>query len=110
MFAANGDARANYNLGVMYREGFGLIRMTYEALTHFIAAAEDGHMLGNYAVGLALLRGRGSDVDAEAALFYLKEATLLDMLYRQWKLVGFILRQADRKRCCSGSFLVVTGT
>ena len=77
MFAANGDARANYNLGVMYREGLGVEQDDIEALTHFIAAAEDGHMLGNYAVGLAFLRGRGSDVDAEAALFYLKEATLL---------------------------------
>ena len=54
MFAANGDARANYNLGVMYREGFGVDQDDIEALTHFIAAAEDGHMLGNYAVGLAL--------------------------------------------------------
>ena len=77
MFAADGDARANYNLGVMYREGFDVDQDDIEALTHFIAAAEDGHMLGNYAVGLAFLRGRGSDVDAEAALFYLKEATLL---------------------------------
>ena len=77
MFAANGDARANYNLGIMYREGLGVDQYDIEALTHFIAAAEDGHMLGNYAVGLAFLRGRGSDIDVEAALFYLKEATLL---------------------------------
>ena len=77
MFAANGDARANYNLGIMYREGLGVGQDDIEALTHFIAAAEDGHMLGNYAVGLAFLRGRGSDVDAETALSYLKEATLL---------------------------------
>ena len=77
LFAANGDARANYNLGIMYREGLGVDQDDIEALTHFIAAAEDGHMLGNYAVGLAFLRGRGSDVDGEAALSYLKEATLL---------------------------------
>ena len=77
MFAANGDARANYNLGIMYREGLGVDQDDIGALTHFIAAAEDGHMLGNYAVGLAFLRGRGSDVDAETALSYLKEATLL---------------------------------
>ena len=77
LFAANGDARANYNLGIMYREGMGVDQNDIEALTHFIAAAEDGHMLGNYAVGLSFLLGRGSDVDAEAALFYLKEATLL---------------------------------
>ncbi len=77
LFAANGDARANYNLGIMYREGLGVDQDDIEALTHFIAAAEDGHMLGNYTVGLAFLRGRGSDVDGEAALSYLKEATLL---------------------------------
>ena len=77
LFAANGDARANYNLGVMYREGLGVDQDDVEALTYFIAAAEDGHMLGNYAVGLAFLRGRGSDIDAEAALIYLEEATLL---------------------------------
>ena len=61
----------------MYREGMGVDQNDIEALTHFIAAVEDGHMLGNYAVGLSFLLGRGSDVDAEAALFYLKEATLL---------------------------------
>ena len=33
MFAANGDARANYNLGVMYREGFGVEQDDIEALT-----------------------------------------------------------------------------
>ena len=77
MFAADGDARANYNLGIMYREGLGVDQDDIEALTHFIAAAENGHMLGNYAVGLAFLRGKGSDVDAQAALYYLKEATLL---------------------------------
>ncbi len=42
MFAANGDARANYNLRVMYREGFGVDHDDIEALTHFIAAAEMG--------------------------------------------------------------------
>ena len=77
LYAANGDARANYNLGVMYREGLGVVQNDIEALTHFIIAAEAGHMLSNYAVGLAFLRGRGSNVDAEAALSYFKEATLL---------------------------------
>ena len=34
-------------------------------------------MLGNYAVGLAFLTGKGSDIDAEAAIHYLSEAALL---------------------------------
>ncbi|MDC3235294.1 hypothetical protein OBB02_04560 [Candidatus Puniceispirillum sp.] len=34
-------------------------------------------MLGNYAVGLAFLMGKGSYIDAKAAIHYLTEATLL---------------------------------
>ena len=52
-FAANGDTQANYNLGLMYREGLGVEKDDVQSLTHLIAAAENGHMLGNYAVGLA---------------------------------------------------------
>ena len=76
-FAANGDAKANYNLGTMYREGLGVEKDEVQSLSHFIAAAENGHMLGNYAVGLAFLLGKGSDIDAEAAIHYLTEAALL---------------------------------
>ena len=77
LFAANGDAKANYNLGIMYREGLGVEKDDVQSLTHFIEAAENGHMLGNYAVGLAFLTGKGSDIDAEAAIHYLSEAALL---------------------------------
>ena len=76
-FAANGDAKANYNLGTMYREGLGVEKDEVQSLSHFIAAAENGHMLGNYAVGLAFLTGKGSDIDAKAAIHYLTEAALL---------------------------------
>ena len=61
----------------MYREGLGVEKDDVQSLTHLIAAAENGHMLGNYAVGLAFLTGKGSDVDAEAAIHYLSEAALL---------------------------------
>ena len=77
LFAANGDTKANYNLGIMYREGLGVEKDDVQSLTHLIMAAENGHMLGNYAVGLAFLTGKGSDIDAEAAIHYLSEAALL---------------------------------
>ena len=77
LFAANGDTKANYNLGIMYREGLGVEKDDVQSLTHLITAAENGHMLGNYAVGLAFLNGKGSDIDAEAAIHYLSEAALL---------------------------------
>ena len=76
-FAANGDTKANYNLGIMYRDGLGVEKDDVQSLTHFIEAAENGHMLGNYAVGLAFLTGKGVDIDAEAAIHYLSEAALL---------------------------------
>ena len=77
LFAANGDSKANYNLGIMYREGLGVEKNDVQSLIHFIEAAENGHMLGNYAVGLAFLMGKGSNVDAEAAIHYFSEAALL---------------------------------
>ena len=75
-FAANGDTKANYNLGIMFREGLGVKKDDVQSLTHFIEAAENGHMLGNYAVGRAFLTGKGSDIDAKAAIHYLTEAAL----------------------------------
>ena len=77
LFAANGDNRASYNLGIMYREGLGVKKDDVQSLAHFVEAAENGHMLGNYSVGLAFLAGKGSDVNADAAIHYLKEAALL---------------------------------
>ncbi len=77
LFAANGDAKAQYNLGVMYREGLGVKKDDVQSLIHFVEAAERGHMLGNYAVGIAFLSGKGSEIDAETAIHYLSEAALL---------------------------------
>ena len=77
LFAANGDTKANYNLGIMYRDGLGVKKDDVQSLVHFIEAAENRHMLGNYAVGLALLTGKGSDIDVETGIHYLTEAALL---------------------------------
>lgn len=75
-FAASGDARAQYNLAIMYRDGLGVEQNDVQALSFFIQAAEGEHMLAKYAVGLAFRHGRGSDVDANAAIEYLSEAAL----------------------------------
>ena len=45
-------------------------------LLWFIAAAESGHMLGQYAAGLAFDQGRGIDRDFDNAMHYLREAAL----------------------------------
>ena len=45
-FAANGDFRAHYNLGIMYRDGLGVKKNDVQSLAHFLEAAESGHMFG----------------------------------------------------------------
>ena len=76
LLAANDDPRAQYTMGVMYRQGLGVAQDDREALLWYLAAAEAGHMLGQYAAGLAFDRGIGADRDVGNALHYLREAAL----------------------------------
>ncbi len=76
LYAANGDPRAQYTMGVIYRRGAGVEQDDREALLWFLAAAESGHMLGQYAAGLAFDQGRGIDRDFNNAVHYLREAAL----------------------------------
>ena len=76
LYAANGDPRAQYTIGVMHRRGAGVEQDDREALLWFLAAAESGHMLGQYAAGLAFDQGRGIDRDFDNAIHYLREAAL----------------------------------
>ena len=76
LYAANGDPRAQYTMGVMHRKGAGVDQDDREALLWFLAAAESGHMLGQYAAGLAFDQGRGIDRDFDNAVHYLREAAL----------------------------------
>jgi len=76
LLAANDDPRAQYTMGVMHRRGLGVAQDDREALLWHLAAAEAGHMLGQYAAGLAFDRAVGTDRDVGNALHYLGEAAL----------------------------------
>lgn len=76
LHAANGDARAQYTMGVMYRRGLGVAQDDREALLWYLSAAEAGHMLGQYAAGHAFDNAIGADRDVGNALHYLGEAAL----------------------------------
>ena len=76
LFAANGDPRAQYTMGVMHRKGVGTEQDDREALLWFLASAEAGYMLGQYAAGLAFDRAIGTDRDVTNAIHYLQEASL----------------------------------
>ncbi len=76
-FASNGDARSQYNMGILYRDGLGFEKNSSAALAWFLLAAEQKHVLANYAVGLLLRDGPVDVQRPERAVHYLKEAGFL---------------------------------
>ena len=65
-----GDADAQFNLGVAYRDGEGVERDHAEALRRFRQAAEQGRSEVQSAIGFAYYNGRGVPVDFERAAHY----------------------------------------
>jgi uncharacterized protein len=55
--ALNGDARAQYNLGVMYRTGNGVSQDYQEADRWYRNASEHGHVLAQFSLGLMYKEG-----------------------------------------------------
>lgn len=72
--AADGDAEAQFLLGLAYRDGRGVAADRAEALRLFEAAAAQGHPDAAYLAGLAWYRGRGVEADPERAVAYMYQA------------------------------------
>ena len=73
--AEQGDAGAQYNLGVMYRDGEGVPQDDGEAVAWFRKAAEQGHAQAQFTLGLMYATGDGVPQDfAEAVTWYRKVA------------------------------------
>ena len=73
-YAVQGDDKAQYNLGIMYRDGVGVEINKQEALGWLILSADQNNMLAQYALGLAYLKGEGVTVNYKAALRQFKKA------------------------------------
>ena len=72
--ADQGDARAQYNLGLMYRNGNG-IQDDVEAAKWFRKAAENGDVKAQHNLGMMYTKGEGVEQDyAEAVKWYRKAA------------------------------------
>ena len=65
--AEQGDARAQYNLGGMYREGRGVPQDAAGAVAWYRRAAEQGHARAQYNLGGMYAAGRGVPPDAVEA-------------------------------------------
>ncbi len=57
--AEQGDAEAQYNLGIMYREGHGVLQDDKEAVRWYRLAAEQGYAKAQSSLGLMYANGRG---------------------------------------------------
>ena len=61
--AQQGDASAQYNLGVMYDHGEGVAENDAEAVKWWRKAAEQGHKAAQYNLGLMYYEGEGVPVN-----------------------------------------------
>ena len=69
--AEQGDAKAQYNLGVMYAKGKGVSKNAREAVKWFRLAAEQGYAAAQTGLGLMYAEGKGvSKNDREAAKWF----------------------------------------
>ena len=89
--AEQGDAKAQYNLGVMYRKGHGVPQNDAEAVKWYRKSAEQGDAHAQFNLGFMYNNGKGvPQNDAEAAKWYRKAADFPAFLWlsfhSQWVL------------------------
>ena len=72
--AEQGDARAQYNLGVMYGKGEGVPQDYAEALRWYRQAAEQGDASAQFNLGVMYYRGEGVSRDYAEALRWWRQA------------------------------------
>jgi TPR repeat protein len=72
--AKAGDAAAQYNVGVLYARGQGLVQDYASAITWFRAAAAQGNTAAQYNLGVVYARGLGVAADPAEALNWYRSA------------------------------------
>jgi hypothetical protein len=69
--AEQGDARCQYSMGVLYENGFGVVKDPQQAAAWYLKAAQQGNTDAQYNLGAMNEHGTGIPVDyAEAARWY----------------------------------------
>ena len=75
--ASNGDSVAQYNLGLLYRDGLGVEKNPEVALSWFYLAAQQRHMLSNFAIAKLIENYTYLADRTQGRLHFLKEAAFL---------------------------------
>ena len=76
-FASNGDSVAQYNMGLLYRDGLGVEKNPKVALSWFYLAAQQRHMLSNFAIAKLMEKHSFLANRKKGRLHFLKEAAFL---------------------------------
>ena len=72
--AEQGDAVGQYNLGVMYAKGQGVVQDYVQAVQWYRKAADQGYALGQNNLGLAYANGQGVALDYSQAVYWVRKA------------------------------------
>jgi hypothetical protein len=72
--AQKGETGAQYNLGLMYEQGYGVAPDTKKAATWFEKAAEKGEANAQYRLGFLYSHGQGVPKDLQQAAEWYKKA------------------------------------
>jgi TPR repeat protein len=84
--AEAGDPLAQYNLGVLYEAGQGVVQDPVEAVKWYRLAADQGLASAQYNLGLAALLGRGLGQDDRAAAKWFESAAAQGVALAQYNL------------------------
>jgi TPR repeat protein len=71
--AEQGDAYVQFNLGVMYENGYGVLKDYKEAVKWYRKAAEQGHAKAQYNLGAMYANGEGVLKDLSKAKYWIKK-------------------------------------
>jgi TPR repeat protein len=72
--AAQGNSRAQFDLGLMYAQGNGVVKNERLAFNYFHKAARNKHVEAKFYMGLSFAQGRGVKKQTQLARYWFKLA------------------------------------
>lgn len=90
--AENGDAEAQFQLGLKYSTGDGVAQDQVQAAAWYRKAAEQNHALAQFKLGLGFADGLGVERDATQAAFWFRRAANLGVAGAQFNLARICQR------------------
>ncbi|MFT6908978.1 MAG: TPR repeat protein [Oleiphilaceae bacterium] len=84
--AKQGDAPAQFNLGIMYDKGKGVAQDDKQAAIWYRKAAEQGHALAQYNLGIVYANGEGVPQDDKQAVMWYRRAAEQGLAQAQYNL------------------------